>query len=112
MASVLQIRTTVAPHTTVLTTYLRTRPSQPHQNAHAEREMLKFSSPPPPASVVETVQNMAIQQPEETNISPIIEEVLPPDPRVRPLIDQQTRTLEVDVRLMTVPEAENQETNE
>ena len=66
----------------------------------------------PSASVVETVQNIAIQQTEETNNSPVIGEVSPLDPRVRPLIYQQTPTLEDDVRSLTVFEAENLEINE
>ena len=36
-------------------------------------------------------------------------DVLPPDPQVRPLVDQQTPTLEEGVRSMTVFKAENQE---
>ena len=47
----------------------------------------------PPASVVETVQNKAVQQPEEINISPIIGEVSPPAPRVLQIIDQDIPTL-------------------
>ena len=45
MANVHQTGTTVAPLTTALTIHLRTRPSQLHQNALAERETLKTSSP-------------------------------------------------------------------
>ena len=62
---------------------------------------------PPPASVVETLQHFAEQQPEETNISPIIGEVSPPAPQVLSILHQDTPTL---VRSMTVFEAENQET--
>ena len=62
-----------------------------------------------PVWVVETVQTTAVQQLEEANISPVIEEVSPPDPRVQLLIDQQTPTLDDDVRSMPVNEAENQE---
>ena len=64
---------------------------------------------PTPASVVETVHNIAVQQPEEINNSPIIGEVSPPAPRVQPIIDEDIPTL---VRLMTVLEAENQEISE
>ena len=47
---------------------------------------------PPPASVVETVQNIAVQQPEEIHISPIIGDVSPPAAPVLPLIVQDTPT--------------------
>ena len=61
----------------------------------------------PTASVVETVQNIAVQQPAETNISPIIEKVLPPVPQLAlPILEQDSPTL---VRSMTFFEAENQE---
>ena len=50
-------------------------------------------------SVVETVQNIAVQQPEEINIPPNIAEVSPPALRVLPLIAQDTPTL---ARSMTV----------
>ena len=46
---------------------------------------------PPPESVVETVKNIAIQQPEETKTS-VIGEVSPLDPRVPPLINQRPTT--------------------
>ena len=59
--------------------------------------------------MVETVQNIAIQQPEESNISPVIAEVSPNAPEVQTLIDQDTPTL---VRSMKVLEAENQEKSE
>ena len=55
--------------------------------------------------MVETVQNTGIQQPEESNISPVIGEVSPSAPQVQPLIDQDTPTL---VRSITNLEAENQ----
>ena len=64
---------------------------------------------PPSESVVQTVQNIATQRPEETNFSPIIGEVSIPDPRVRPLINQQTPALDYDVRSISVLEAENLE---
>ena len=57
---------------------------------------------PTSTSVMETVQNIAVQQPEETNISPVIGEVSPPAPRVQSITDQGTPTL---VRSMTVLEA-------
>ena len=59
---------------------------------------------PPPASVVETVQNIAEQQPDEINI---IGAVSPPAPHAPSIVEQDTPTL---VRSMTVFEAENQET--
>ena len=62
---------------------------------------------PPSASVVETVQHIAEQQPEETNISPIIGEVSTSAPQVLSSLDQDTSTL---VRSMTVFETENQDT--
>ena len=61
----------------------------------------------PRRSLVDTVQHIAEQQPEETNISPIIGEVSPATPQVLPIFEQDTPTL---VRSMTVFEAENQET--
>ena len=66
----------------------------------------------PPAFVVKTVQTIAIQQPEEANISPIISEVSPPDLRVHFSIDQQSPTLDDDVRSKSVYEAENMETRD
>ena len=60
-----------------------------------------------PASVVGTVQNIAEQQPDGTNISPIIGEVSPPAPQAPSLLEQDTPTL---VRSMAVFEAENQKT--
>ena len=53
---------------------------------------------PPSASVVETVQHLALQQPEECNISPVIGVVSPPAQQVQSLIDQKTPTL---IRSMT-----------
>ena len=61
---------------------------------------------PPPASVVDTVQTIAIQQLEEANISPVIGAVSPPDPHVCLLIDQQTSTVDNNVKSMSVYEAE------
>ena len=62
---------------------------------------------PTPATFVETVQNIAPQQPEEINNSPVIGEVSQPYPSVLPLSDKQTPTLEDDVMSMTDFEAEN-----
>ena len=62
---------------------------------------------PPPASIVETVQHIAEQQPGETNISPIIGEVSSTAPQAPSILDQDTPTL---VRSMTVFAAENQDT--
>ena len=59
--------------------------------------------------MVETVQSTINQLPEEDIISPIIGVVSPPDPRVRLLANQQTPTLDEDIRSMTEYEAENQE---
>ena len=56
---------------------------------------------PPPDSIIETVQHIADQEPDKTNISRIIGNVLPHAP------DIDTPTL---VRSMKVFEAENQET--
>ena len=50
--------------------------------------------------------NIAIQQPEETNISPIIGKVSPPAPQALSILEQDTPTL---VKSMTVFEVENQE---
>ena len=60
----------------------------------------------PPAAVVETVQNIAIQQLEERNISLIIGEFSSPVPPALSILEQDIRKL---VRPMTVFEAENQE---
>ena len=61
------------------------------------------------ASVVETVHYMAIEQPEECNISQVIGEVSPPAKQVQPLIDQDTPKL---VRSMRVLKTENHELQE
>ena len=61
---------------------------------------------PPVASVVETVQNIGVQQREEISISPVIGEILPPAQLVQSVIDRETPTL---VRSMIILEAENQE---
>ena len=60
---------------------------------------------PPPESIVESVQHIAENQPEEQNISPLIGQVSPPAPRNPPLIDIDTPTL---VQSMTALEAEKQ----
>ena len=64
------------------------------------------------ASVVETVQTIATQQPDEPNISALIGTVSSPDPRVRLLIKQQTSTLDGDMISMTIFEAENRDIDE
>ena len=64
---------------------------------------------PPPESIVETVQNIADQQPAEFNISPRLGDVSPPAPRDPSLLDIDTPTL---VQSMTVFEAEGQNLNE
>ena len=60
---------------------------------------------PPPESIVESVQLIAENQPEEQNISPLIGQVSPPAPRNLPLIDIDTPTL---VQSMTAFEAKKQ----
>ena len=59
----------------------------------------------PPESIVESVQHIAENQPEEQNISPLICQVSPPAPRNPPLIDIDTPTL---AQSMTALEAEKQ----
>ena len=49
--------------------------------------------PPPPESIVETVPNIADQQPTESSISPKIGDVSPPAPRDLSLLDIDTPTL-------------------
>ena len=61
---------------------------------------------PPPDSIVESVQQIAENQPEEPNISPLIGQVSPPAPRNPSLIEIDTPTL---VRSMTALEAEKHE---
>ena len=61
---------------------------------------------PPNIPVVETFQFTAEQAPEETNISPVIENVSLADPRIRYLADYRSPTPEDDTILMTVFEAE------
>ena len=63
----------------------------------------------PSNSVVETVQNIAEQQPTEFNISPRIGEVSRPASRNPSLLEIDTPTL---VRSMTANEAENPNANE
>ena len=60
---------------------------------------------PLPESIVESVQHIAENQPEEQNISPLIGQVSPPAPRNPPLIEIDTPTL---VQSMTALEAEKQ----
>ena len=64
---------------------------------------------PPPESIVETVQNIADQQPAEFNISPRIGDVPPPAPQDPSLLDIDTPTL---VQSMTVFEAEGHKLDE
>ena len=61
---------------------------------------------PPSASLIETVEHIAVQRPDECNFSADIGEVSPPAQQVQPLIHQDTPTL---VRTITVLEAESQE---
>ena len=60
---------------------------------------------PPSESIVESVQHIAENQPEEQNISPLIVQVSPSAPRNPPLIEIDTLML---VKLMTALEAEKQ----
>ena len=64
---------------------------------------------PPPESTVETVQNIADQQPAEFNISPRIGDVSPPAPRDPSLLDIDTPTLG---QSMTVFKAEEHNLDE
>ena len=64
---------------------------------------------PPPDSIVESVQQIAENQPEEQNISPLIGQVSPPAPRNPPLLEIDTPTL---VQSMTALEAEQQSDND
>ena len=63
---------------------------------------------PPPDSIVEWVQQIAENQPEEKNISPLIGQVSPPAPRNPPLLEIATPTL---VQSMTALEAEEQQSD-
>ena len=58
---------------------------------------------PPPESIVESVQQIAENQPEETNTSPQIGEVSPPVSRNPSLLEIDTPTL---VQSMTALEAD------
>ena len=69
----------------------------PFKRPRRARDVENFQ--PPRASSVETVEHFAEQQPEGTNISPIIGEVSPPAPQVLSILDHGTPTL---VRSMTV----------
>ena len=60
----------------------------------------------PPESIVETVQHIADQQPDETILSPIMGHVSPPNLQNPSLLDTDTPTL---VHSMMVFEAKNQE---
>ena len=59
----------------------------------------------PPDTIVESVQQIAENQPEELNVSPCIGQVSPPAPRNTPLLYMDTPTL---VRSTTALEAEEQ----
>ena len=59
----------------------------------------------PPDTFVESVQQIAENQPEELNVSPCIGQVSPPAPRKTPLLYMDTPTL---VRSTTALEAEEQ----
>ena len=60
----------------------------------------------PKVSVVGTIQSTAEQTPEETNISPVIGNMSPLDPRVRHLVDYRSPIPKNDTIFMTVYEAE------
>ena len=64
---------------------------------------------PPPESIVQTVQIIAEQEPAETNISPVFEEVLPLAMRDPSLLEIDTPTL---AHSRTVFEAEGHKLNE
>ena len=64
---------------------------------------------PPPESIVESVQQIAENQPEETNISPQIGEVSPPASRNSSLLEIDMPTL---VQSMTALEAEGHDSDE
>ena len=106
-AKVLRTETAVAHHTTVSTTCLEIQPMQVHPNGRPSGKHREF--PAPTCIVVETVQKIAVQQPEEINISPLIGDFLQLAPRLLPLINQDNPTSE---RLMTIFEAEIQEISE
>ena len=99
----------VVHRTTVLTILLRTRQSQPRQNFPTERETLKTSR----------LHLHRLWRPSKILLHKPRRQTFPcnrsgfiPYPRVRPLIDQQTPTVEDDVSLMSVFEAENLEMDE
>ena len=60
----------------------------------------------PNTSVVETVQTIAEQVPEETHILPIVGNKSHPDPQFMYLADYRSSTHEEDATAMTVYEAE------
>ena len=78
-------------------------PKQPRRAGDVENYQ------PPPESIVETVQNIADQQPTEFNISPRIGDVSPPATRDPSLLDIDTPTL---VQSMTVFEAKGHNLDE
>ena len=66
------------------------------------------SFPPPYDSIVESVQQIAENQPEEQNISPLIGQVSPPALRNPPLLEMDTPTL---VQPITALETEEQQSD-
>ena len=78
-------------------------PKQPGREGDVE------SFQPPPDSIVESVQQIAENQPEEQNISPLIGHMSPPAPRNPSLLEIATPTL---VQSMTALEAEEQSDND
>ena len=85
------------PNSTILP-----RPKRPRRAGDVE------SFQPPPNSIVESVQQIAENQPEEQNISPLIGQVSPPAPCNPPLLEIATPTL---VQSMTALEAEEQQSD-
>ena len=83
-----------APNSTILSP-----PKRPRRAVHVENFQ------PPPESIVESVQNIAENQPEEQNISFLIGQVSPPAPRNPPFMDIDTPTL---VQSRTALEVEKQ----
>ena len=77
-------------------------PKQPHRAGDVEIFQ------PPPDSLVDSVQQLAKNQPEQQNISPLIGQVSPPAPRNPPLPEIATPTL---VQSMTALEAEKQQSD-
>ena len=74
-------------------------PTPPKRNRRAG-DIESFQ--PPNISVVETLQFTTEQAQEETNISPVIGNVSPPEPRVRYLANYRSPTPEDEAISMTV----------